>query len=106
MYLVDFADYAIIYEIKFWMLNHQNYNAICDAIRTNVWYEFKRQKITIPFPIRTVELARKPAAKAHEEHGRARTILETEPLFACLSEGQLDTLIRGARMVHFGRGEE
>src|SRR5437762_1014324 len=54
IFLKDFGDFAIQYEVKFWMLNHQAYNEVCDAIRTNVWYEFKRQKITIPFPIRTL----------------------------------------------------
>ncbi len=105
VFLVDFADFAIVYEIKFWMLSHQNYNNVCDAIRTNVWYEFKRQKITIPFPIRTLEINRKPAPKPQEEHSKARTILETEPLFACLAEEHLEALIRGSRTVHFGRGE-
>ena len=66
IYLKDFGDFAISYEIKFWMLNHQDYNNVCDAIRTNIWYKFKRQKITIPFPIRTLEVTRKrvdPAAR-------------------------------------------
>ncbi len=105
VFLVDFADFAIIYEIKFYMLTHQNYNNVCDAIRTNIWYEFRRQKITIPFPIRTLEFNRKTAPKPQEEHGRARTILEAEPLFACLTETQLESLVAGSRTVHFGRGE-
>ncbi|HEY1771174.1 MAG TPA: mechanosensitive ion channel family protein [Chthoniobacterales bacterium] len=106
VFLVDFGDFAITYEIKFYMLTHQNFNNVCDAIRTNVWYELRRQKITIPYPIRTLELSRRPAPKPQEEHGRARTILETEPLFACLQDEQLDALIRGSRAVHFGRGEK
>ena len=105
VYLKDFGDFAISYEIKFWMLNHQDYNAICDAIRTNIWYEFKRQKITIPFPIRTLEINRRPAAKPQEEQSRARTILESEPLFDCLTPEQIDHLIGGSRTLHFGRGE-
>ncbi|PYK91944.1 MAG: hypothetical protein DME40_05945, partial [Verrucomicrobia bacterium] len=52
IFLVDFADHAVIYEIKFYMGNHAAINEVNDAIRTNVWYELKRQQITIPFPIR------------------------------------------------------
>ncbi len=104
IFLIDFAESAIVYEIKFWMLSHQRYNDICDAIRTNVWYEFKRQKITIPFPIRTLEINRK-TSRVQEEHGKARTILETEPLFACLNEAQVGALVSESRTVHFGRGE-
>jgi small-conductance mechanosensitive channel/CRP-like cAMP-binding protein len=106
IYLKDFADFAIQYEIKFWMLNHQAYNDVCDAIRTNIWYEFKRQRITIPFPIRTLELNRKATARPQEEHTRARTILESEPLFNCLTNEQLDHIIHGSRSMHFGRGEK
>src|SRR5436309_15278099 len=47
VFLVDFADFAVIYEIKFYMGNHSRINEINDAVRTNVWYELKRQGITI-----------------------------------------------------------
>ena len=105
VFLVDFGDFAITYEIKFWMLSHKRFNEICDAIRTNIWYEFKRQGITIPFPIRTLEINRRAPSKPPEEHGRSRRILETEPLFGCLDEAQLTALIRSAHTIHFGRGE-
>ncbi|MEO8439146.1 MAG: mechanosensitive ion channel family protein [Spartobacteria bacterium] len=105
VFLVNFGDFAISYEIKFWMLNHQDYNNVCDAIRTNIWYKFKRQKITIPFPIRTLEISRKRVVAPHEEHSQTKAILEGEPLFSCLDGEQIDHLIRGSRSVRFGRGE-
>jgi small-conductance mechanosensitive channel len=105
VFLKEFADFAILYEIKFYMLNHQDYNNVCDAIRTNIWYEFRRQKINIPFPIRTVELTRRRASEPQEDRNRARTILEGEPLFNCLTGEQLDSLLHGSRTVRFGRGE-
>ena len=43
IFLVDFADHAVIYEIKFYMGNHAAINEVNDAIRTNVWYKLKRQ---------------------------------------------------------------
>src|SRR5437867_9326908 len=54
VFLVDFADYAVIYEIKYYMGNHSRINETNDAVRTNVRYELKRRGITIPFPIRTL----------------------------------------------------
>jgi small-conductance mechanosensitive channel len=60
VFLKDFGDSAILYEVKFWMNSHATYNDLCDAIRTNIWYEFRRQKINIPFPIRTLQMERKP----------------------------------------------
>ena len=57
----------------------------CDAIYTNVWYEFKRRKINIPFPIRTLQIERKSSAGDARHAARARAILRTEPLFSCLT---------------------
>ena len=106
IFLVEFSEYSIVYEIKFYMSDHSKINETNDSVRTNVWYELKRQNINIPFPIRTLEVNRKAVPKPHEQHGRARTILEGEPLFASLTEAQLDGLIRASQTLRFGRGEK
>src|SRR5207253_1548492 len=67
IFLVDFGDHAVVYEIKFYMGNHAAINEVNDAIRTNVWYELKRQQITIPFPIRTLQLERRPRDRGGED---------------------------------------
>src|SRR5438552_3281670 len=105
IYLVDFADFAVTYEIKFYMGNHARMNEIMDAVRTNVWYELKRQGITIPFPIRTLQVERKAARPVQEEQAEALSILRGEPLFGCLSDDQLNQLVKQARLNYFGRGE-
>jgi CRP-like cAMP-binding protein len=104
IYVMDFAESAVLYEIKFWMGNHSAYNDICDAIRTNIWYEFKRQRITIPFPIRTLHLER-AAPRPQEEHAEAQAILRGEPLFDCMDDSQLASVLKRAHLNHFGRGE-
>src|SRR5213595_3483816 len=68
VFLVDFADHAVIYEIKYYMGNHSRINETNDSVRTNVWYELKRQGVTIPFPIRTLHVQRKPAPSLVEDH--------------------------------------
>ena len=105
VFLVDFADHAVTYEIKFYMGNHARINETNDAVRTNVWYELKRQRINIPFPIRTLQVERKTGRPAQEGHDEAKNILRAEPLFQCLSEEQLDHLVKQAHLNHFGRGE-
>src|SRR6059058_3415826 len=105
VFLVDFADYAVVYEIKYYMGNHSRINETNDAVRTNVWYELKRQGITIPFPIRTLQVERKAAPAAQDDHAEALSILRGEPLFGCLSDDQLDHLVKQARLNVFGRGE-
>jgi small-conductance mechanosensitive channel/CRP-like cAMP-binding protein len=105
IFLVDFAESAVIYEIKFYMLNHARINEINDAVRTNVWYELKRQRIAIPYPIRTLQIQRRAAPAIDEEHAEAREILRGQSLFSCLSDDQIDSLVKQSRLNHFGRGE-
>jgi len=105
VFLVDFADFAVIYEIKYYMGNHSRINEINDAVRTNVWYELKRRGITIPFPIRTLQVQRRAAPRAQDDQAEALSILRGEPLFSCLSDEQLDHLVKQARLNIFGRGE-
>jgi small-conductance mechanosensitive channel/CRP-like cAMP-binding protein len=105
VFLVDFAESAALYEIKFSMGNHQAYNEICDAIRTNIWYEFKRQRITIPFPIRTLHVERRRHRSVPEGHAEAQAILRGEPLFDCLNDAQLDNVLHSAHIHRYGRGE-
>ncbi len=105
IFLVDFADFAVIYEIKFYMGNHARINEINDAVRTNVWYELKRQRITVPFPIRTLHLERRATRPAQEDQDEARGILRDEALFECLSDAQIDNLVKQSHVNYFGRSE-
>jgi small-conductance mechanosensitive channel/CRP-like cAMP-binding protein len=105
VFLVDFADHAVIYEIKYYMGNHSRINETNDSVRTNVWYELKRQGITIPFPIRTLRVERKMPGPIQEEYQEARGILRSEALFECLSDEQIESLVQQSQVSHFGRGE-
>ena len=105
VFLVDFGESAVIYEIKFSMGNHAAYNEVSDAVRTNVWYELKRQRMTIPFPIRTLQVDRKSKAPLEEGRSEALAIMRREPIFQCLEDRQLDGLVKQAQFNHFGRGE-
>jgi small-conductance mechanosensitive channel/CRP-like cAMP-binding protein len=104
VFLVEFADHAMIYEVKYYMGNHSRINEINDAVRTNIWYELKRQRIRIPFPVRTLHLERR-APRPADDQEEARIILRADPLFQCLTEEQLDTIVKQSRLDHFGRGE-
>jgi small-conductance mechanosensitive channel len=106
VYLKNFGDSAIEYEIKFFMENHQEYSEVCDAIRTNIWYGLRRHGIRIPYPTRTIQLERPARDKQQEVQTAARGILRRQNLFKCLSDPQLDMLLPRGKVVHFGRGEK
>ncbi len=106
IYLREYADFAIIYEIKFYMTTHTGYFETRDAIYTNLWYEFKRSKITIPFPIRTLHVAPRGRHASQEKLTAAQAILRRDPLFSCLDDEQLKGLLEKSDAKHFGRGEK
>jgi small-conductance mechanosensitive channel/CRP-like cAMP-binding protein len=105
VYVSEYGDSAIVYQIKFAMTTHAGYYEVRDAIYTNAWYEFRRRKITIPFPQRTLHVQRKPAPSVQDDQAEALSILRDEPLFGCLSDEQLTQLVSQAHLNIFGRGE-
>src|SRR3984893_4153267 len=105
VFLVDFSEYAVTYEIKFYMGNHARINEINDAVRTNVWYELKRQRLTVPFPIRTLQLERHAGPLVQEGYAEARAILRGDRLFQCLPDSHLENLLKNSKLDYFGRGE-
>ena len=104
VFVVDFADSAVIYEIKFSMGDHRAYNEICDAIRTNIWYELRRQRIKIPFPIRTLHIDR-GQKRDGDRRAAIRDILQGEPLFEFMSPEQIESILRDGQIHRYGRGE-
>jgi small-conductance mechanosensitive channel/CRP-like cAMP-binding protein len=105
VFLKDFADSAVIYEIKFWLEDESIYNDIVDGIRTNVWYAAQRHGIRIPFPIRTVQIERTSAA-SHDAMSIARACVRKQPFLQLLDETQLEKLLAHAKFQRFGRREK
>jgi small-conductance mechanosensitive channel len=106
VYLKNFGDSSIEYEIKFWIDNHLYYNDVCDSIRTNVWYSLHRHGLKIPFPTRTVQLERPARSRQQEVQSAARLMLRQQPLFKSFSDDQLDALFPRGQVTSFGRGEK
>lgn len=106
IFMKDFGDTAIEYEIKFWIDDQAKYNQILDAIRTNVWYELRRENIRMPVGLRTVEIKRSPRGGTVDRVTAARDALSRQPLFKTLDEFELDTLLGEATAMWYGRGEK
>jgi CRP-like cAMP-binding protein len=87
------------------MDDYGRFSDITDAIRTNIWYALRRHGIKMPYPVRTIQLERPARDKRQELQSAARLILRQQPLFKCLSDEQLDTLLPRGKVVHFGRNE-
>jgi len=105
VFLKDFGDSAVLYEIKFWLEDESRYNNIVDSIRTNVWYAAQRANIRIPFPIRTLQIERR-SSQAEELSTAAPASVRKHPFLQLLDEAQLNRLFENARLLRFGRGEK
>jgi hypothetical protein len=104
IFLVDFADSSITYEVKFWLQNHAAWNEISDAVRTSIWYALQRARIAIPSPIRIVQIERKRHATYHLPD-EMRTVIRNKPFFKCLTDEQVARIVGSAKFALFGRGE-
>ena len=103
--LRDFGDSAIIYEIKYSLDDERRFNDIEDGIRTNVWYEARRAGLTIPFPMRTVEI-RRPPAHSDKLTADLREQLAHQEILSPLDDMQKDRLLEHAQIRRFGRSEK
>lgn len=56
VFLHDFDESSITYELRAWIEDFAAKPAIINRVRSYIWEEFRRHGITIPFPIRTLEI--------------------------------------------------
>lgn len=52
--LLDFADSAVVYAVRYWINDFTRHTTIGSELRTRIWYAANRAGLEIPFPIRTI----------------------------------------------------
>ena len=109
IFTVSYDDFAITYRIRFWINDYGTLREVQDAVMTRVWYALKRAGMSIPFPIRDVNLRAVPedAAEREAEARRARVLRALRPLpfLAPLDDAQLAQVAAGARLQRFAVSE-
>jgi CRP-like cAMP-binding protein len=105
VFLVEFADSAITYEVKYWIHNHGAYNEITDALRTSIWYGLRRAGIAMPYPVRTVQIERAKRPEPFRLPEETRALIRKKPFFQTLTEEQVAKIVGAATFSLFGRGE-
>jgi small-conductance mechanosensitive channel len=71
----DYQDSAILYELRVWISDIADVDRIKSDLRARIWESFKLHGITIPYPIRTLEIAPRPRAQAGAPAARARLFI-------------------------------
>jgi len=92
---VGYDDFAINYEMKFWIHDFRRRNDIEDRILTRIWYAFRFYKIQIPFPIRTVHMKEQDERESETRDAQATLahrvgFLGALPIFTRLAPKELD----------------
>ena len=100
------GDHGIEWEIKYWADDYSKYNDTDALVRQRVWYLFAREKIDFAYPTRTIHMETKPVEVTHEDYVEATTErLTNVPIFAPLSEEELEKLANSSKTRVFAPGE-
>lgn len=100
-----FGDFAITYEIKYWIRDYADLEDINNEFRTIVWYVFKRRGIEFPYPIRDIRMREiTPEAEQAEHRSNRERVYEQlrqVKIFDPLSEEEARALSDRARIEQY-----
>ncbi|MFM7441221.1 MAG: cyclic nucleotide-binding domain-containing protein, partial [Snowella sp.] len=107
IFTISYDDFAINYEVKFFIEDYSQLEEIRDRFVTRVWYAAQRNNLIIPFPIRTVYHYNGPTSQAKGRSKKVADSLQSIPAFVPLEKESppLTTLAEGVVLQHFGAGE-
>jgi len=101
--LVDFGDFAMNYQVKFWIDDYNRHNLITSDARRRIWYAFKRQGIEIPFPKRDVYL--KQEKRGEIARAALAEVLKRNDVLAAIADEDFQRLLAVVETRVFGAGE-
>jgi CRP-like cAMP-binding protein len=108
VYLVSYGDFAVNFTIKFFLEEFDRLDPIQSGVMDRLWYAFRREGISIPYPIRDVR-HRDALAEEQTQHlagqNAIRQLLSGVELFQSLSPEELERLAGAAKTHLYAAGE-
>ena len=105
VFIADFGASAIVYRVWFWVDDFDPDGRAQDQVRSYIYYAFRRNNITIPYPIQ-VEMSPEEGGMAAKPPAMVDAgLLARVPMFAALSDNERAQLLSVARPVMFAKGE-
>jgi small-conductance mechanosensitive channel/CRP-like cAMP-binding protein len=106
--IVGYQDFAIQYEVRYFVDDYQEYRRVEGEIYRLIWYHFRRHGIEIPFPIRNVYLRTVEEAEEPREAPATRLerALRAIDLFRPLTDEELRAAASRFRRLHYAAGEK
>ncbi len=106
IFTLAYDDSAITYEVKFFIEDYGDLEEIRDRFITRIWYAAQRNRLSIPFPIRTLYHFHGPTARAQGSEKKFADSLQSLPNFVPLDKPEnLSDLSPAIALEHFGVGE-
>lgn len=104
--ILRLGDNGIEWEVKYWLDDYSRYNDTDALIRERIWYAFKREHITIPYPTRTLHVERNQRLQAGEHsYDLIADRLSDVPIFDPLSEDEIAVLSETVKKRVYAPGE-
>ena len=103
---LEFAAYAVTYELRVFIGDYENLTQIRNELMTRVWYAAQRNRITIPYPITTLYKTEVPYAPTQTSNGaQVVSVLRANELFRDLSDGEAAKLAAEVQLERYAAGE-
>ncbi len=109
VFLKKFDDYSVVYDVRFWINEYHRKLEIENTVRTRIWYNLKRNDLSIPFPVRDVTIRDVSTEQENKvkENIKQDIIRELKNvrLFKPLSYEQIEELALNSSKLMFSKGE-
>ena len=108
VFTLAYADFAVSYEVKFFIRDYGDVEQIRERFMTRVWYAAKRNNLSIPFPIRTVYNYHGPTSQQKGLAKKFSESLQAIPSYVPIKreESSITTSSTGIALQHFAAGEK
>lgn len=107
--LRSYDDFSINYNIYFFIRRFGRRERIADEVRTHLWYQLKRDGLSIPFPIRDINMRTVTTEDKEREReaelGKRADVLGRVPFLEPLSQAELRQLASGLKREYYAKGE-
>jgi small-conductance mechanosensitive channel len=103
--VMAFADSAITYRARFWVVDYELDDEARDQVRAAIYYAFSRRGIEIPFPIQVQYDLDPPRPDETTGETHREALLKQVDLFGSLTDEQRRAIAAATRMRTYGEGE-
>jgi len=104
VFVKEFADSAVTYEIRAWIEDHAVHMRVLSGIRSHCWYAVRRAGMEIPYPVVTLHRPTPPASAA-AARAAAAAALHAHAVFGCLTGAEIEELVQQCPSVLFAPAE-